>query len=315
VYKFKRNTNENKNNKTGNSNVSSKFAGIEDLNNSHYQDKNKNDTTASLKAPLNTLTMDNSKNIQNQEEKQKADSVSSYNFNTSLSESNRDEILISLYQEQNILSLKHKYINKIYTFNPNQASYYIYVSEYMPYRDLGYLFQNKNLLKLNNTGPIAWSDSLLKYLATQMISLLKYLSDNKIVHGNIKPSHFLINSQFQLKLTDFACSQVILNDLFYLYGNKFKVDPAFQPLEYFRKDKCVDHREAEKIDLFACGCVLYYLATGEALFKEVNLAKQKLNEDPHIVTKFMLQRFKLLPEKLRERNEGLIDMLESKLIV
>jgi serine/threonine protein kinase len=219
-----------------------------------------------------------------------------------------------LYQEQDILSLKgHKNIQKIGAFYPGLSYYYIYVSEYMPNKDLGTLFRkvNTGLLKLNNpTTKIP--ESMVKYFGIQIAQALNYLNHCKIIHGNIKPSHFLVTNQLQLKLIDFSCSQMNEADVFFLKENRYKVDPKYQPYEYFRKEKSVDYRDADKIDVFGFGCILYYLTTGEALFQDILIAIS--SKDQMTIGNYIILKVKGLSKdpKLSMMSKEFISLLQSK---
>jgi serine/threonine protein kinase len=154
---------------------------------------------------------------------------------------------------------------------------------------------------------------MIKYFGIQIAQILNYLSYSKVVHGNVKPNHFLVNNQLQLKLIDFSCSKKNVGDVFFLHENKYKVDPCYQPYEFFRKEKYVDYRDAEKIDVFAFGCILYYLATGEALFSEIQVAAR--SSEPTTLVRYMLAKVKGLKENpiLSNMSKDFIDLLTKVL--
>jgi serine/threonine protein kinase len=80
----------------------------------------------------------------------------------------------------------------------------------------------------------------------------------------------LITIQYQLKITDFACSrQVPGNDVFHVIRYDNETDKKFQPPEYFRMDNFVDTRDAHKVDIFSFGCCLYFMATYTHLFQDI----------------------------------------------
>jgi serine/threonine protein kinase len=216
-----------------------------------------------------------------------------------------------LFMEQEVLVLRNKFINRVVSFNPNFSSHYIYASDYYPNRDLGVLYgqMRRNLFKLNNYEK-HMSEGMIKYFAIQMVHLLKYLFDENLVHGNLRPGHLLVDSKLQIKLIDFACCKYNRRELFKISENRFKVDIHYQPPEYFRKDRYVDFRDAHKIDIFSFGCTLYYLATGEKFMPEW---KPDTLDDKTILTE-TLKKVKDIPTKLKRMSRSFIEFLQSKII-
>ena len=103
-----------------------------------------------------------------------------------------------------------------------------------------------------------------------MISLLECFESIRLVHGNLSPSNILLTKDLQIKVTDFACSRFLYgNEVFKLRKNEHEVDITFQPPEYFRMSNVVELKDANKIDIFSFGCCLYFMATGENLFKDL----------------------------------------------
>ncbi|XP_031126897.1 mitogen-activated protein kinase kinase 10 [Ipomoea triloba] len=52
------------------------------------------------------------------------------------------------------------------------------------------------------------SEGVIGYLARRVLKGLKYLHGMNIVHGDIKPSNLLINSEWEVKIADFGVSRV-----------------------------------------------------------------------------------------------------------
>ncbi|CAB9504591.1 MAP kinase-interacting serine/threonine-protein kinase 2 (Partial), partial [Seminavis robusta] len=64
--------------------------------------------------------------------------------------------------------------------------------------------------ELDTWGPLQEQDAAL--ILKQLLSVVNYLHSNRIVHGNIKPEHILLEQDKDLdhvKLTDFACAEIM----------------------------------------------------------------------------------------------------------
>ena len=130
------------------------------------------------------------------------------------------------------------------------------VLEYAKYGDLSYFM--KFLLKRRFL-----SETALNYFGKQIVEGLEYIHRCKIVHMDIKPGNILIDSNLNLKLTDFSVS---LN-----YSSLNPKDQVKFPLAGTSKfmapeilsEELMEIREAEKIDIYCFGVSLYYLFYGE----------------------------------------------------
>uniref|UniRef100_A0A803KT95 mitogen-activated protein kinase kinase n=1 Tax=Chenopodium quinoa TaxID=63459 RepID=A0A803KT95_CHEQI len=60
---------------------------------------------------------------------------------------------------------------------------------------------------LKNQG--TFSEPLLANVATQILNGLKYLHSHKIVHRDIKPSNLLVNSNWEVKISDFGVGRIM----------------------------------------------------------------------------------------------------------
>ena len=48
-----------------------------------------------------------------------------------------------------------------------------------------------------------------RYYISQIVEVLSYLRENKLVHRDLKPANLLLNEKFQLVLADFGTAKVI----------------------------------------------------------------------------------------------------------
>lgn len=76
----------------------------------------------------------------------------------------------------------------------------------MEYMDAGTL---DTLLKVNGT----FNEQNLSRVATQILNGLQYLHAHKIIHRDIKPANLLVNSQMEVKISDFGVSKIMCRSL------------------------------------------------------------------------------------------------------
>jgi serine/threonine-protein kinase len=91
---------------------------------------------------------------------------------------------------------------------------------------------------------------------------LRYAHEHDVVHRDIKPDNILITHQGAIKLTDFGAVKVLTEDLAMTQTGHGIGTPCYMPLEQARNAKDSDGRS----DIYALGCVLYCLLTGQPPF-------------------------------------------------
>lgn len=193
-----------------------------------------------------------------------------------------------LKNEKNIINFKHKNCLKI-TWLGDFINHYVYLSEYCNNRDMLKFSKNiKRFLPINKGLVVPYfnfmSENLLRYFTTQILSAIEFFKNFKIIHGNLTLENILINNNFQIKITDFACSRFIRsNEIFSLKKNQLENSPEYLAPEFFRSDKFVEFRDAHKIDIFSLGCCLFMMATLKSLFEENKNNAQENSCIEHIV--------------------------------
>ena len=161
-------------------------------------------------------------------------------------------------QEISILrKLHHKNVTEIYAFlkmNDNCSS--VCALEFAKNGDLEH-FQKK-LLKRK-----VLSETILNYFTKQILDSLAYIHKCKIIHLDIKPGNILIDTNLNVKLTDFSVScsysEFHPEDIIkfpYVGTSKFMSPEIIGRTE-------MKIKEAEKVDLYSLGVTLYSLAFGE----------------------------------------------------
>ena len=103
----------------------------------------------------------------------------------------------------------------------------------------------------------------LRILMGQLLEALHYAHGHGVIHRDIKPANLLVSSEGRLKITDFGIARLQTGRLTrtgnassYLAGTPFYMAP-----ELYQGGEA-DHR----VDLFACGVVLYEILVGETPF-------------------------------------------------
>ena len=179
--------------------------------------------------------------------------------------------------------LKHQNITELLNVRCISDQIPCLVMEYAAYRDLFY-FQN-NLIKKKSS-----SETAICYFAKQILDAINYCHKNKLIHMDIKPQNILIDENINLKLADFSVSLSYANNKdkirLPLAGTSLYMSP-----EVLRKEE-IDVKNAEKIDLYSLGGLLYNFAFTEYPYglkfadkKEFNTLKNKIEKNALILPK------------------------------
>lgn len=112
--------------------------------------------------------------------------------------------------------------------------------------------------QLRLRGRLPW-EQVVQY-GLQMCAALACSHEKGVVHRDIKPSNFLINSSGHLKLSDFGLASVMASRRITASG---KTAGTFL---YMAPEQIRGQKITPKTDLYALGCVLYELVTGDVPF-------------------------------------------------
>ena len=105
-----------------------------------------------------------------------------------------------------------------------------------------------------------FSETLLAFIAKQILNGLYYLHESKIIHMDIKPQNILIDEKLNIKITDFSVS--------FSYKNYNQNNKIILPLNgtnlYMSPEilsqSTIDYEDCNKIDLYSVGVVLFNFA-------------------------------------------------------
>ena len=158
------------------------------------------------------------------------------------------------YEYELIHNIKGEGILNILSYSED-SNYFYMETEFCATGDLSRcLWNNKNNTYLERT---------IKSIGIQLLSGLRTLHKNGIIHCNLKPSNIVIDEYGNVKICDFKkCLKLskMTSDL--IQKNKCAMTPCYTAPELFRKEG----KYSFKSDLWALGCILFELAVGQVPF-------------------------------------------------
>jgi serine/threonine-protein kinase len=110
---------------------------------------------------------------------------------------------------------------------------------------------------LEARGALPWKEVV--DLGVQICEALQYAHDHGVVHRDLKPSNLMITEDGRVKLTDFGIAKDLDKTALTATGRTLGT-AAYMAPEQIRGTPDVSH----KTDLYALGCVLYQMLTGQA---------------------------------------------------
>ncbi|KAH0785423.1 Pkinase-domain-containing protein [Histomonas meleagridis] len=112
------------------------------------------------------------------------------------------------------------------------------------------------------------SPNYIRYTWQQMLEAVQTIHEKKIIHGNLKPSNFLMVKR-TLKLIDFGFAKVIQDDA--TSTEFFRQSSSFQ---YKAPESFSDWKQPAKLstsaDVYSIGCILYELVYGRPPQNQAN---------------------------------------------
>lgn len=184
--------------------------------------------------------------------------------------------------EYNILKdLNHCNIVKTLGYT-DDVNYFNMEMEYCVTQDLSKaIWQNRSS---------QYNEKVVKHVGTQIMLATRYLHKNGILHCNLKPSNILVDDYGNIRLCDFKkalfINRMTLTDI---EKNKSAMTPCYTAPELFAKNGVYD----VKTDIWAIGCIIYELATGQVPFfdESVNKLMMKIINDNVNFNKKELTKF------------------------
>ena len=156
------------------------------------------------------------------------------------------------YREARVAgSLDHPNLVCGYEVNEDNGTHY-FIMEYVP---------GKTLQKVLTTlGRLEVPDAL--YIVLRVARGLQYAHERGLVHRDVKPDNILITRKGEVKLADLGMVKQLDEEMTLTQTGHAVGTPWYMPLEQARNAKDADGR----CDIYALGCVLYALLTGQPPF-------------------------------------------------
>ncbi|CAD8155686.1 unnamed protein product [Paramecium octaurelia] len=188
--------------------------------------------------------------------------------------------------------LSHKNLVKLIEVYESEDQYQIV----MQYLKGGSLNQCLKYCKLKNRE--------VDVIIQQIMEGINYIHQSGFVHRDMKPDNIVFNDlgQFsQLKIIDFGITKRI-EDLEKEKDMKFGTPGYMAPEIFDYKQKIT-----EKVDIFACGAILYQMLTGQKLIpgsssKQIQENNKNFNLSSQILSKIKQPDFRILVSQMLEKD-------------
>jgi serine/threonine protein kinase len=152
-------------------------------------------------------------------------------------------------------TVEHSNVVRLFDFGEWRGRFYL-VMELLTGQDLRALLRQRG-------GPLSWEET--RWIAVETCSALGAIHDKGVVHRDVKPQNlFLIETDrgVRLKLLDFGIARYTSSELgMTTTGTRFIGTAAYASPEQIRGDAL-----SPRTDIYALGCVLYELLTGQPPF-------------------------------------------------
>ena len=165
----------------------------------------------------------------------------------------RDPLWVKRFRQEAraIARLEHPHIIAIYEVGQSEGVLFIATR----------LVEDGSLAdRLAREGPLPW-DEVVR-LVSEIASALDYAHEQGVLHRDLKPANILLDRRADAVLTDFGFARIVSDHtLSVSMSGGLPGTPAYIPPEIWD-----DKKATPQTDIYALGCILYELVSGEALF-------------------------------------------------
>lgn len=184
-----------------------------------------------------------------------------------------DEVVLARFERELEILKKLRHPNIVYCFGGvAEGEQRFYAMELV---EGGTLDQ-----EIRRRGSLPWE--LVVEYTLQMCSALTYAHDRGVIHRDIKPGNFLIGDNGILKLSDFGLACIIAGTKLTMAGRTTGTVRYMAPEQIRGKPPASLHT-----DLYALGCVMYEMLTGQTPFDgstQAEILNKQLKELPDPVS-------------------------------
>lgn len=153
---------------------------------------------------------------------------------------------------ETIARLQHPNIVAAYDANEIDGRFFL-VLEFAPGRDLQQV--------VRTSGPLSCAAALAA--VKQAAIGLGYAHSQNVIHRDVKPSNLMINDQGDVKVLDLGLARTHIEATELTVSHAMMGTAAFMAPEQAKNPRTADNRA----DIYALGCTLYYLLTGDAPYE------------------------------------------------
>ncbi|CDW79266.1 3-phosphoinositide-dependent protein kinase 1 [Stylonychia lemnae] len=203
----------------------------------------------------------------------------------------------SVFRERDILrELSHpSIIKQYYTFQDDINLYYVF-----EYASRGSLTKLLSQVNISEKIPL----ELVRYYAAEILLALEYLNSKNVLHRDLKPENILVTENWHLKIIDFGDSCKLQNGESEIQNGerqnqKRKATFVGTPL-YVSPEMLQDNISSFAGDIWAFGCIIYQMITGEVPFKA---------QHDYQTFQLILNRKMQFPDYMSEDAKDLIDQI------
>lgn len=158
-----------------------------------------------------------------------------------------------IWEGETLKKLNHKHLVKCLESVSDNSNHYIILE----------LIQGTSLFYNLKTRKFKLYESLT--LILQLLYTVQYLHENKIIHNDLNPSNMFLENG-NIKLIDLSVSV-----------NKNSLSGRKASPEFSAPEQIYGKRSTTKTDVWAIGCILYYMLVGRRPFRHIDGTYEQLN--------------------------------------
>ena len=118
-----------------------------------------------------------------------------------------------------------------------------------------------------------FSEKISAKIFSKILSKLKILHDNRIVHCDIKPENIIVGNDFNIKLIDFGFCEILGKEDNYIYD--YKGSEVYSAPEVRNRNNNIYGYDGIKSDIFSLGVLLFVITVGRFPFESCNYSDRK----------------------------------------